>query len=70
MDHRPVDALQPAGRGALYAQFEALKVRLAAEGLFDQERKRQLPLFPVCIGVATSPTGAALRDVLNVLGRR
>jgi exodeoxyribonuclease VII large subunit len=65
-----VDALQPTGRGALYAQFEALKARLAAEGLFDSERKRSLEPFPACIGVVTSPTGAALRDILNVLGRR
>jgi exodeoxyribonuclease VII large subunit len=58
------------GRGALYEQFEALKARLSAEGLFGKERKRALPLFPSCIGVVTSPTGAALRDILNVLGRR
>jgi exodeoxyribonuclease VII large subunit len=65
-----VDALQPMGRGALYAQFEALKARLSAEGLFDQERKRSPAPFPTCVGVVTSPTGAALRDILNVLGRR
>jgi exodeoxyribonuclease VII large subunit len=65
-----VDALQPTGRGALYAQFEALKARLAAEGLFDHERKRTLPPFPTRIGVVTSSTGAALRDILHVLGRR
>ena len=65
-----VDLVQPVGRGALYLEFEALKERLAAEGLFDEQRKRSLPPFPTCIGVVTSPTGAALRDILNVLGRR
>lgn len=65
-----IDLLQPTGRGALYAQFEALKSRLGAEGLFDEERKRPLPPFPNLIGLVTSPTGAAVRDILNVLGRR
>ena len=65
-----VDALQPAGLGALYLQFEALKKRLEAEGLFALERKRPLPPFPRCLGVVTSPTGAALRDILPVLVRR
>jgi exodeoxyribonuclease VII large subunit len=65
-----VDALQPAGLGALYLEFEALKKRLEAEGFFALERKRPLPPFPRCLGVVTSPTGAALRDILHVLGRR
>jgi exodeoxyribonuclease VII large subunit len=65
-----VDDLQPAGQGALYAQFERVKTRLAAEGLFDPELKKSLPLFPQRIGLATSPSGAALRDILNVLRRR
>ena len=65
-----VDALQPAGVGLLYLEFEALKARLAAEGLFAPERKRPLPSFPRCVGVVTSPTGAALRDILHVLSRR
>lgn len=65
-----VDMLRPAGVGLLHAQFEALKVRLAAEGLFDEGRKRPLPLLPRRIGVATSAQGAALRDVLTVLARR
>ena len=65
-----VDALQPAGLGILYLQFEALKQRLEAEGLFAPERKRPLPPFPRCLGVVTSPTGAAIRDILHVLERR
>jgi exodeoxyribonuclease VII large subunit len=65
-----VDDIQPAGAGLLYLQFEALKERLAAEGLFDTERKRPLPPFPCCLGLVTSPTAAALRDILNVLRRR
>ena len=65
-----VDSLEPAGVGALYQEFERLKARLAAEGLFDEARKRPLPPFPRRIGVVTSPTAAALRDILNVLGRR
>jgi exodeoxyribonuclease VII large subunit len=65
-----VDNIQPAGAGLLYLQFEALKERLAAEGLFDTERKRALPPFPRRLGVVTSPTAAALRDIVNVLRRR
>jgi exodeoxyribonuclease VII large subunit len=65
-----VDMVQPVGLGALYLQFQALKERLASEGLFDEARKRPLPTFPATIGVVTSPTGAALRDVRNVLSRR
>jgi len=65
-----VDALQPAGRGTLYREYERLKARLEAEGLFAPERKRALPQFPQRLGVVTSPTAAALRDVLNVLRRR
>ena len=65
-----VDDIQPAGAGLLYLQFEALKERLAAEGLFDNARKRPLPLFPRRLGVVTSPAAAALRDILNVLRRR
>jgi exodeoxyribonuclease VII large subunit len=58
------------GTGTLHARFEALKARLGAEGLFNPERKRPLPKFPARIGVVTSPTGAALRDFVNVLHRR
>lgn len=62
--------LEPAGEGALRREFERLKSRLAAEGLFDAVRKRALPAWPRRIGVITSATGAAVRDVLSVLGRR
>jgi exodeoxyribonuclease VII large subunit len=65
-----VRLLQEEGVGALQAKFEALKAKLAAEGLFDAERKRPLPKFPARIGVVTSPTGAAIRDFLKVLHRR
>jgi exodeoxyribonuclease VII large subunit len=65
-----VDHLEEAGEGELRRRFEALKQKLAAEGLFDADRKRPLPRFPRRIGILTSPTGAALRDVLHVLARR
>jgi exodeoxyribonuclease VII large subunit len=65
-----VQYLEEAGAGALRRAFEALKQRLAAEGLFDEEKKRPLPEFPQTIGVVTSPTGAALRDILHVIERR
>jgi exodeoxyribonuclease VII large subunit len=65
-----VDAIRPAGLGVLYLQFEALKKRLEAEGLFAPEQKRPLPSFPRHLGVVTSPTGAVIRDILQVLGRR
>jgi len=65
-----VEHLEEAGVGALKREFERLKTRLAAEGLFALERKRPLPRFPRRIGVVTSPTGAALRDVLHILARR
>ncbi len=65
-----VDHLEEAGVGALQREFERLKAKLAAEGLFASERKRSLPRFPRRIAVVTSPTGAAVRDVLNILARR
>ena len=65
-----VQILQPRGMGVLQAKFEALKRKLEAEGLFAAERKRPLPKFPRRIGVITSPGGAAIRDMLNVLRRR
>jgi len=64
------DHMEPAGEGALQREFEQLKTRLGAEGLFDPGRKRPLPAFARRIGVITSPSGAAVRDVLSVLGRR
>lgn len=65
-----VKRMDEGGKGSLQAAFEALKKKLGTEGLFEVERKRKLPLLPRCIGVVTSPTGAAIRDVLNVLRRR
>jgi exodeoxyribonuclease VII large subunit len=65
-----VQILQPRGLGALQAKFEALKRKLEVEGLFAAERKRALPKFPRRIGIVTSPSGAAIRDMLNVLRRR
>jgi len=65
-----VDDLEPVGQGDLYAKFERIKARLSAEGLFDPDRKQPLPVFPRRIGLVTSPDGAALRDILNVLRRR
>ncbi len=64
------DRLQLAGAGNLFLEFEALKRRLAATGLFDADRKRRLPQFPNKIALVTSPSGAAVRDMLNVLQRR
>ncbi|HEY7640128.1 MAG TPA: exodeoxyribonuclease VII large subunit [Steroidobacteraceae bacterium] len=64
------DYMEEAGEGALRQRFELLKVKLAAEGLFATERKKPLPRLPRRIGVITSPTGAALRDVLHILRRR
>jgi exodeoxyribonuclease VII large subunit len=65
-----VDFVQDEGTGALQAEFERLKARLEEEGLFDAARKRQLPRFPRTVGVVTSGTGAAFRDICNVLQRR
>ncbi|MDO8691029.1 MAG: exodeoxyribonuclease VII large subunit [Dehalococcoidia bacterium] len=65
-----VDVIQPEGTGLLHLQLEELKARLAKDGLFDESRKRPLPRFPRRIGVVTSPTGAALRDIIKVLSRR
>ncbi len=64
------DAIRPVGEGALYQEFMRLKSMLEAEGLFAQERKRPIPMLPGKIGIVTSATGAALRDMLNTLGRR
>jgi exodeoxyribonuclease VII large subunit len=65
-----VEALDPVGAGALQVAFEQLRDRLQAEGLFADELKRALPVFPGRVGVVTSPTGAAIRDILNVISRR
>ena len=65
-----VTAMQPDGVGSLYLAFEQLKRKLEAEGLFDARRKRPLPRYPRTIGVITSPTGAAVRDIITTLQRR
>jgi exodeoxyribonuclease VII large subunit len=65
-----VEALDPVGAGALRVAFEQLKERLAAEGLFDEASKRELPILPRRVGVVTSPAGAALRDIIHAVERR
>src|SRR5271155_1041866 len=65
-----VSHIEPVGLGALQLAFEQLKKKLQEEGLFDAARKKPLPILPRCIGVVTSPTGAAIRDILRVLKRR
>jgi exodeoxyribonuclease VII large subunit len=65
-----VEALEPAGIGALMALVEERRRKLAAEGLFDEARKRPLPFLPACIGVVTSPTGAVIRDILHRIAER
>jgi exodeoxyribonuclease VII large subunit len=62
--------VQPKGAGALQAKFEALKSKLQAEGLFDPDQKKTIPQYPKVVALVTSPTGAALRDMLNILSRR
>ena len=65
-----VSTMQPDGIGALYLAYEQLKAKLAEEGLFDEQYKKVIPFVPRRIGVITSPTGAAVRDIINVTGRR
>ena len=65
-----IEEMEAEGKGDLYAKFEELKNKLSAEGLFDEDRKKKLPAFPEKIGIVTSPTGAAIRDMINVLKRR
>ena len=65
-----VEALDPVGEGALRIAFEQLRDRLQSEGLFARELKRPLPVFPRRVGIVTSRTGAAIRDILNVISRR
>ncbi len=65
-----IDDMQPDGTGALSLAFEQLKNKLAKEGLFDAEKKKAIPAYPARVGVVTSPTGAAIRDIINVISRR
>ena len=65
-----IEKMEPAGEGALKRRFDALKIKLANEGLFDDNRKKDLPKIPERIGIITSPSGAAVRDVLSILRRR
>ena len=65
-----IERVEPQGVGALQLAFQQLKERLAKEGLFNEERKRSIPKFPKTVGVITSPTGAAIQDILNVVNRR
>ncbi len=65
-----IESMEPDGEGALYAAFEKLKKKLEAEGLFDTQFKKPLPAFPETVCVVTASSGAAIRDILNVLGRR
>ena len=65
-----VDVMEPDGKGALYMAYEQLKAKLEKEGLFSEARKKQLPEMPKRIGIITSPTGAAIRDMIHILGRR
>jgi exodeoxyribonuclease VII large subunit len=62
--------MEPDGVGGLYLAYEQLKVRLQREGLFDVDRKKLIPFFPARIGVATSPTGSVIRDIINVASKR
>jgi exodeoxyribonuclease VII large subunit len=64
------ETMEPVGAGSLQIAFEQLKERLKAEGLFDVERKKPLPMFPRTVGIVTSPTGAVIRDFLNIVSRR
>ena len=65
-----VEFMEPKGLGSLQLAFEQLKARLQAEGLFDAQHKKPLPVLPRCIGIVTSPTGAAIQDILRILRRR
>ena len=65
-----IDALEPDGVGALYIAYEQLKKRLETEGYFDESHKKEIPLLPKKVAVITSPTGAAVRDIINVMSRR
>ena len=65
-----INSMEQDGKGNLYQQFEKLKAKLQAEGLFDQTAKKHVPKFPKRVGVVTAPTGAAVRDIINILSRR
>lgn len=65
-----INSMSKDGKGNLFEQFEKLKKKLEAEGLFDQSVKKSLPTFPKRVGIATAPTGAAVRDIINILSRR
>ena len=65
-----VEDMQPDGAGTLFTAFEQLKKQLEAKGLFDRSLKKKLPEFPERVGIITSPTGAAIRDMLNISARR
>ena len=65
-----IEEMEQEGKGDLYARFEALKKKLMEEGLFDEDKKKKIPKYPETIGIVTSPTGAAIRDMINVLKRR
>lgn len=65
-----IESMQPEGQGDLYVAFEQLKLKLSSEGLFDPKYKKRLPKYPKKVGVVTAPTGAAIRDIINVLTRR
>ncbi len=65
-----IESMEAEGQGELYVRFEALKKKLEAEGLFDPARKKPIPQFPSVVGICTSPTGAAIRDIINILRRR
>lgn len=65
-----INSMEQDGKGNLYEQFEKLKAKLQAEGLFDQSLKKPIPRYPKCVGVVTAPTGAAVRDIINILSRR
>ena len=65
-----IDDMQPDGMGSFSLAFEQLKNKLAKEGLFDEDREKPIPAYPSRVGVVTSPTGAAIRDIINVISRR
>ncbi len=65
-----INSMTPDGKGNLHEQFEKLKAKLQSEGLFDASCKKEIPRYPKCVGVVTAPTGAAVRDIINILSRR